>query len=104
MYLFRGDVIGCAHELPGPGEALVGRRLRQAEISEICLIAAAHLWEVIDRGRLLAIDLLVFAVSGTLCFWALWLLRHIQMMSSTSDAEPTKLRSDTGLNPWLAWV
>jgi len=39
------------------------------------LIAAAHLWEVIDRGRLLAIDLLVFAVSGALCFWALRLLR-----------------------------
>jgi len=39
------------------------------------VIAAAHLWEVIDRGRLLAIDLLVFTVSGGLCFWALWLLR-----------------------------
>jgi len=39
------------------------------------LIAAAHLWEVVDRGRLLALDLLVFAVSGGLCFWALWLLR-----------------------------
>src|SRR6266576_2769199 len=39
------------------------------------LIAAAHLWEVIDRGRLLALDLLVFAVSGSLCFWAWWLLR-----------------------------
>jgi len=39
------------------------------------MIAAAHLWEVIDRGRLLVVDLLVFAASGTLCFWALWLLR-----------------------------
>ena len=39
------------------------------------LIAAAHLWEVVDRGRLLGIDLFVFAVSGGLCFWALWLLR-----------------------------
>ena len=39
------------------------------------LIAAAHLLEVIDRGHLHAMDLLVFAVSGTLCFWALWLLR-----------------------------
>ena len=39
------------------------------------LIAAAHLFEVIDRGRLLAIDLLIFAVSGSLCFWAWRLFR-----------------------------
>jgi len=39
------------------------------------LIAAAHLWEVVDRGHLLAIDLLVFAVSGSLSFWAFRLLR-----------------------------
>jgi len=39
------------------------------------LIAAAHLLEVIDRGHLHAMDLLVFAVSGSLCFWAWWLLR-----------------------------
>jgi len=39
------------------------------------LIAAAHLLEVIDRGHLHAMDLLVFAVSGSLCFWAWRLLR-----------------------------
>ena len=39
------------------------------------LIAAAHLLEVIDRGHLHAMDLLVFVVSGSLCFWAFRLLR-----------------------------